>query len=58
VLGRPPEHLKETLDNMAKAIDEEKGVVVRSKKINEPVELKDQKNFYSSFSEIEIRPSL
>ena len=54
VLGRPPEHLKETLGQIATSIDEEKGVVVKKKKINEPVELEKEKGFYSSFAEIEV----
>lgn len=54
VLGRPPEHLVETLNNLAKEIDKEKGVNVLSKKINDPIELKERKEFFSSFAEIEV----
>ncbi len=54
VLGRPPEHLTETLKKLAKEIDEEKGVDVKEKKINEPILMKDQKEFYTSFMEIEV----
>ncbi len=54
VIGRPPEHLIETLENIIKRIGEEKGVVVKSKKINEPKLMKDKKDFYSSFAEIEV----
>jgi len=54
VLGRPPEHLTETLEKLAKEIDEEKGVDVKEKKINEPILMKDQKEFYTSFMEIEV----
>jgi hypothetical protein len=54
VLGRPPEHLVETLENMAKQIGEENGVKVVNKKINPPVLMKDQKEFYTSFAEIEV----
>ncbi len=54
VIGRPPEHLIETLENIIKRIDEEKNVTVRSKKINEPKLMKDNKDFYSSFAEIEV----
>ena len=54
VIGKPPEHLKETLENLIKKIDEEKGVKVKKKKINEPAEMKDNKGFYTSFAEIEV----
>jgi len=55
VIGRPPEHLKETLEEISKNIDNEKNVRVISKKINEPKLMKDQKEFYSSFAEIEVQ---
>lgn len=54
VLGRPPEHLVETLENIAKQMGEEKGVKVVNKIINPPVLMKDQKEFYTSFAEIEV----
>jgi len=54
VIGRPPEHLTETLNNIIKQIDEEKGVDVKEKKMGAPVLMKDQKDFYTSFAEIEI----
>jgi hypothetical protein len=53
VIGRPPEHLTETLNEIVKEIDAEKGVKVISKKINEPTLMKDQKDFYMNFVEIE-----
>jgi len=54
VIGRPKEHLTETLNNLIEQIDSEKGVRVRDKKINEPILMKDEKDFYTSFAEIEI----
>jgi len=54
VLGRPPEFLTETLNNLIKAVGEEKGTIVKEAKINSPTELKDQKGFYVSFTEIEV----
>jgi hypothetical protein len=54
IIGRPPEHLVETLENLIKEMDKEKGVSVKSKKINEPIPLKEQKEFYTTFAEIEI----
>ena len=54
VIGRPPEHLTQTLNDLITKIDEEKGVVVKEKKVNEPSLMKDQKEFYTSFAEIEV----
>ncbi len=54
VIGRPAEHLTETLENLSNQIAEEKGVKIIEKKINEPALMKEQKDFYSSFMEIEI----
>jgi len=55
VIGKPPEHLIETLESIIKQISEETGVSIIDKKINEPVLLKEQTEFYSSFAEIEIK---
>jgi hypothetical protein len=54
IIGRPPEHLVETLEGIIKQIDAEKGVRVLDKKIREAVLLKDQKDLYSTFAEIDI----
>ena len=54
VIGRPPEHLTETLNEIVKKIDEEKGVSVKEKRLHEPVLMKEQKDFYTSFAEVEI----
>ena len=54
IIGKPPEHLVETLEELAKNIDEEKGVNVIGKKINEPILMKDSKEFYTTFAEIDI----
>ncbi|MEX0932521.1 MAG: hypothetical protein WDZ77_00260 [Candidatus Pacearchaeota archaeon] len=54
VIGKPPEHLIQTLEDISKKIDDEKGVKVISKKINEPKLMKDQKDFYTTFAEIEV----
>lgn len=54
IIGRPQEYLIETLNNIAKSIGEEKGVKIRENKINKPVLMKDQKDLYTSFAEIEV----
>lgn len=54
VVGRPPEHLTETLKNLIEKMKQEKDVNVKNSKIKEPVLMKDQKDFYTNFAEIEI----
>jgi hypothetical protein len=55
ILGRPKEHLVETLNNYIDKMNSEPGVVVENKKINEPTIVKDQKDLYTTYAEIEIK---
>jgi len=52
IIGRPPEHLVETLNDLIKKMDEEKGTRVKSKDIKEPILIKDQKDMYTTFADI------
>jgi hypothetical protein len=54
VIGRPPEHLVESLENIIGEIDKEKGVTILSKKIKDPTPMKENKEFYTTFAEVEI----
>lgn len=54
IIGRPPKHLVETLENLIKDMGAEKGVIVKSKNIKEPTLIKDHKDFYTTFAEVEI----
>lgn len=54
MIGRPPEHMIETMQKLIKGMDEENGVVVKEKNIKEPVELKEEKGFYTTFAEVEV----
>lgn len=54
VIGKPPEHLTETLNEIINKIDAEKGINVTGKKVNDPVLMKNQKNFYTNFAEVEV----
>ena len=54
VIGRPPEHLTETLNKIIEELDKEKGVAVLRKKVNEPQPMKDNPEFYTNFAEIEV----
>jgi len=54
VIGKPPEHIVESLERLIDEIDKEKGVTVKSKSIKEPALMKDSKDFYTTFAEIEV----
>ena len=54
IIGRPPENIIKFLEDIIKQIDEEKGVEVKSKNIKEPVLIKDQKDFYTTFAEVDV----
>lgn len=54
VMGKPKEHLIETLEDLSKKISEEKGVKLEEKKIHEPTLVKDQKDLFTTFAEIEV----
>jgi hypothetical protein len=54
IMGRPAEYINETLKNIVKTISEEKGIIVKEAKISEPAEIKERKDFYTSFAELEI----
>ena len=54
IIGRPPEHLVESLEEIIKNIENEKDVVVKSKNIKEPTFMKEHKEFYTTFAEVEI----
>lgn len=52
VLGRPPEHLTIALNNMIEKIGEEKGLEILETIKNEPKELEDHKDLYTTFAEV------
>jgi len=54
VLGKPPEHLIETLEELIKQIALEKGVNVKEKKVNDPHLIEKSDNLYTSFAEIVV----
>ena len=54
IIGRPPEHLTETLEKIIEQIGKEKGIEIKEKKINEPDLMKNQKDFYTNFAEVEV----
>ena len=69
IIGKPPEHLVETLESLIKQMSEEKGVEIKSKDIKEPTQMKEQvgvmdkggkeeakqhNDFYTTFAEVEV----
>lgn len=54
VLGKPPEHLKEALEEIIGKIDSEHNVDVISKTIAEPTELPKNPGMFTSYAEIEL----
>jgi len=54
IIGRPPEHLVESLEKIIGNIEKEQGITLTSKQIKEPTLMKDQKDFYTTFAEIEV----
>ncbi|MCW8965357.1 MAG: hypothetical protein OQK82_01520 [Candidatus Pacearchaeota archaeon] len=54
VVGRPPKHLTKTLEGLVEKIGSEKGVEIIEKNIHEPIELKERKEFFTSFVEVEV----
>ncbi len=54
VMGAPKEYLHETLQNIINSIKEEKGVKILESHINEAQEIKEKKDFFTNFAEIEV----
>ncbi len=54
IIGRPPEHLIENLESLIKEIDSEKGVKVVMKDIKKPTPVKEHKDIYTTFAEVEV----
>jgi len=54
VIGRPQQYLVETLDRIIEDMGKENGVKIIGKNIKEPTVMKDNKKFYTTFSEIEV----
>jgi len=54
VLGKPKEYVTEILEEIVGKISAEKGVKIIDSSIKEPRELEKQKDFFTSFAEIEF----
>lgn len=53
-IGKPPEHITQTLKDIIEQIEKEDGVKVIDKRINEPAPMKERDDFYTNFAEVEI----
>ena len=54
VVGKPPEHLVESLKRVIEEIDKEKGITILRKDIKETRPMKDQEGFFTTFAEVEL----
>ena len=54
IVGRPKEHLTQTLNKLIQELDSEKGVSVKSKDIKEPTTMKENEEFFTTFAEVEV----
>lgn len=54
IMGRPAEHVKQSLTNLVMKIASDKGVRLVSKEIHEPVKIESSKDLFSSFAEVSL----
>jgi len=54
ILGRPKENVKEAIQTIATRLGAEKGVKVIKKELHEPAPVKDSKDLFTTFAEIEV----
>lgn len=54
IIGRPPEHIIQGLENVITEVGKEKGISIISKDIKEPHAVPNQENFYTTFAEVEV----
>ncbi|MDP4039868.1 MAG: hypothetical protein Q8P57_04800 [Candidatus Pacearchaeota archaeon] len=54
IMGRPPEHIKETLNTLVIRIGSDKGVSLIDKRYGEPTPVKENKNLWTAFAEVDL----
>lgn len=54
IMGRPKEHVKESLINLIMKMATEKGIRILNKTIHEPMPIKDSADLFSSFAEVSV----
>ena len=55
IIGRPAQYLIESLEKLIAEMKNEKGTKVIDSRIREPVTMKESKEFFTTFSEIEVK---
>jgi len=54
IMGRPPEHVKQSLTNLIMKIASDKGVKLIGKEVHEPIKLENTKDLFSAFAEVSL----
>lgn len=54
ILGRPPEHIVQGLQMIIEKLKQEKGIKIQHFNVHEPVQVKDSKDLYTTFADIEV----
>lgn len=56
ILGRPPEHIKTTLEEFIDKLGEQKGIEVAKKTVHEPhaLDKEEAKDMFTTFAEVEL----
>ena len=56
IMGRPPEHIKSTMEQLINKLSEIPGINIDKSKIHETKKVEDEKakNLYTTFSEVEV----
>lgn len=54
IMGRPAEHVKETLNNLVVKLGSEQGVNITNKQEHEPKKVDKNSDLYTTFAEIEL----
>ncbi|MEK6892635.1 MAG: hypothetical protein AABX07_00355 [Nanoarchaeota archaeon] len=52
ILGRPPAHITEALNTMLQKMSNEKGIKIINKIVHKPIPVKDTKDLFTAFAEI------
>ena len=54
ILGRPAEHIKQSLNALLEKLGKEKGIKIMNKKVHDPIPVKDSNNLFTTFAEAEL----
>lgn len=55
IMGRPPEHIKETLQTLVLRMADEKGVEIVDKQYHDPIPVEESKDLFTAFVEVEAK---